>query len=79
VGADRFLLTQFSLAQMVGARRPSIAAAAVGLRRAGMIQYSRGRMTIVDRGGLEGASCSCYRFLRADYERQLDSGQGTGG
>ncbi|HSH75400.1 MAG TPA: Crp/Fnr family transcriptional regulator, partial [Longimicrobiales bacterium] len=69
VGADRFLLTQSSLAQMVGARRPSIASAAVGLRRAGLIQYSRGRLTIVDRAGLEAASCSCYGIQCADYER----------
>jgi len=69
VGADRFLLTQSSLAQMVGARRPSIATAAVVLRRAGLIRYSRGRMTIVDRTGLEAASCSCYGILRAEYER----------
>jgi CRP-like cAMP-binding protein len=68
VGADRFLLTQSSLAQMAGAKRPSIASAAVGLRRAGLIQYSRGRMTIVDRTGLEAASCSCYGSVRAEYE-----------
>jgi len=69
VGADRFLLTQSSLAQMVGARRPSIATAAVVLRRGGLIRYSRGRMTILDRAGLEAASCSCYGILHAEYER----------
>jgi len=74
VGADRFLLTQSSLAQMAGARRPSIATAAAELRGAGLIRYSRGRMTIVDRAGLEAASCSCYGFLRAEYERLLHPG-----
>jgi CRP-like cAMP-binding protein len=73
VGADRFPLKQASLAQMVGARRPSIATAAGGLRRAGLIEYSRGRMNIVDRAGLEAASCSCYDVLRADFNRLFDS------
>ncbi len=73
VGADRFLLTQASLAQMAGATRPSIASAATGLRRAGLIRYTRGRMTIADRAGLEAASCSCYGVLRADYRRLFDS------
>ncbi len=68
VGADRFLLTQASLAQMVGVRRPSITIAAAELRHAGLIRYSRGRITITDRPGLEAASCSCYGDLRADYE-----------
>jgi CRP-like cAMP-binding protein len=74
VGADRFLLTQASLAQMAGATRPSIASAATVLRRAGLIRYTRGRMTIADRVGLEAASCSCYGVLRADYEQLFDSG-----
>jgi len=78
VGANRFLLTQSSLAQMAGARRPSIAIAAAELRRSGLIRYSRGRMTIVDRVGLESASCSCYGILRAEYERAFETVRGTG-
>ena len=73
VGADRFLLTQASLGQMVGARRPSIVSAAAVLRGAGLIRYSRGRITILDRAGLEAASCSCYGVLRADYERYFEA------
>jgi CRP-like cAMP-binding protein len=76
VGADRFLLTQSSLAQMAGARRPSIVSAAAVLRGAGLIRYSRGHMTIVDRAGLEAASCSCYGILRADYQRLFDRSPG---
>jgi CRP-like cAMP-binding protein len=68
VGTDRFLLTQASLAQMVGVRRPSITSAAAELRRAGLIRYSRGRITITDRPGLEAAACPCYAALRADHE-----------
>jgi CRP-like cAMP-binding protein len=77
VGADRFLLTQSSLAQMAGARRPSIVSAAAVLRGAGLIRYSRGRVTIIDRVGLEAASCACYGILRADYERLFDSAHRT--
>lgn len=65
VGDDRFLLTQASLAQMVGVRRPSIAKASAGLREAGLIRHTRGRITIEDRAGLESAACSCYETLRA--------------
>jgi len=68
VGSDRFLLTQAALAEMVGVRRPSIANATAGLRRSGLIRYSRGRITIADRPGLEGAACSCYDVLRAEFE-----------
>lgn len=68
VGSERFLLTQASLAQMVGVRRPSVASAAAELRRAGFIRYSRGRIAILDRPGLEAAACSCYGILRANYE-----------
>jgi CRP-like cAMP-binding protein len=77
VGADRFLLTQSALGQMAGARRPSVASAAGELREAGLIRYSRGHMTIVDRAGLEAASCSCYGVLRADYEGLFDSAHHT--
>ncbi len=71
VGADRFVLKQELLAQMLGARRPSTTTAAGVLKRAGLIRYSRGVITIMDRPGLESAACSCYGILRADYERLL--------
>ncbi len=74
VGSDRFLLTQASLAQMVGVQRPSLANAAAELREAGLIHYARGRITISDRPGLEAASCSCYGVLRADYEGLVGGG-----
>lgn len=78
VGADRFVLTQESLATMLGVRRPSTSLAAGALRGAGLIRYSRGRVTILDRLGLEAAACSCYRVLHADYERLLGLGDGQG-
>jgi CRP-like cAMP-binding protein len=68
-GRDEFPLTQEFLAQMLGVRRPSVTTAAGMLQKAGLIKYSRGRVTVVDREGLENASCECYRVIRDEYER----------
>jgi CRP-like cAMP-binding protein len=71
VGSDEFALTQEFLAQMLGVRRASVTVAAGVLQKAGFIRYSRGRVTIVDREGLENASCECYRIIRAEFDRLL--------
>ncbi len=69
VGGDAFPLTQEDLAQMLGARRPSVNIVAADLQGRGLIRYSRGRVTIVDRPGLEGVSCGCYRVIRNESDR----------
>src|ERR1700694_537713 len=69
VPGDEISLTQEFLAQMLGVRRATVTTAAGGLQRAGFIRSRRGRVLIVDREGLEGASCECYRVIRAEYER----------
>lgn len=56
-------LTQESLAQMLGIRRPSVSLAASVLQRAGVIRYARGKMTILNRPWLETAACECYRVV----------------
>jgi CRP-like cAMP-binding protein len=71
VGADQFLLNQEFLAQMMGVRRAQVSAAAGQLRKAGLIRYARGRMTILDRAGLESASCECYRIIEREFDRLL--------
>ena len=62
--ADDLPLTQDLLAEMLGVHRPSITNAAQGLQRDGLIECGRRRVTILDRDGLIGASCECYRLVR---------------
>jgi CRP-like cAMP-binding protein len=71
VGADEFPLTQEFLAQMLGVRRASVTVAAGILQTAGFIRYSRGRVPIIDRDGLENAACECYRIIRTEFDRLL--------
>jgi CRP-like cAMP-binding protein len=69
IGSDEFPLTQEFLALMIGVRRASVSLAAGMLQKAGLISYRHGRITILDRDRLEGASCECYRAVRDQYER----------
>jgi CRP-like cAMP-binding protein len=69
VGADEFPLTQDFLAFMLGVRRASVTVAAGMLQQAGLIRYRRGRIAILDREGLEAASCECYAVIERNYER----------
>lgn len=70
-GGNEFPLTQEFLAQMIGVRRASVNTVASMLQRAGYISYSRGRVRVLDRHGLESAACECYGVIRQEYERLL--------
>jgi CRP-like cAMP-binding protein len=72
VGRNEFPLTQEFMAQMLGVRRPSVSVAGRDLQRAGLIQYSRGRITVLDHRGLEAASCECYARIRDEFEQALE-------
>jgi CRP-like cAMP-binding protein len=69
VNGDSFTLTQEYLAMMLGVTRPSVSAAASALQQAGLIRYSRGVITVVDRPGLECAACECYRIIEDEFGR----------
>jgi CRP-like cAMP-binding protein len=69
VNGDEFALTHEFLSKMLGVRRAGVTVAAGILQKAGLIKYSRGRMTILDREGLEGISCECYRIVRGEFDR----------
>jgi CRP-like cAMP-binding protein len=71
VAADQFSLTQQFLAFMLGVRRASVTTAAGILQHAGLIRYSRGRVTVLDRARLEEAACECYRIMRDKSERMF--------
>jgi CRP-like cAMP-binding protein len=68
-GDAGFPLTQEFLAQMLGVRRPTVSIAAGMLQQAGIIEYMRGRIRILDRERLEAASCECYGVIRREYDR----------
>ncbi len=64
VRADKFPITHDLLAQMLGSGRPSVTVAAGTLQRAGLIEYTRGAVTVLNRKGLEDAACECYAAIR---------------
>jgi CRP-like cAMP-binding protein len=71
--ADTFGVTQEFLSLMLGVRRVSISAAAAALQHEGFIRYRRGRMTVLDRNGLEASSCACYSDDARIYARIMKS------
>ena len=70
---DEMRVTQERIAGMLGVRREGVTAAALQLQREGLIRYSRGRIQVLDRRGLERQSCECYGVVERAYE-QLRSG-----
>jgi len=70
-GERELVLTQESLAQMIGARRNSVSLVANTLQQANVIHYSRGRIEVTDLEGLSRTSCECYAAVKAQYERLL--------
>jgi CRP-like cAMP-binding protein len=70
-------MTQELIANMLGVRREGVTEAALKVQKAGLIKYSRGHITILDRPGLERRTCECYRVVKKEYERLLPEGIAT--
>ncbi|MDQ1524138.1 MAG: hypothetical protein QOE47_2062 [Pyrinomonadaceae bacterium] len=68
VEGDEFRLTQDFISHMLGGTREQITVAASMLKKQNLIDYSRGRIKILDRAGLEAASCKCYRVVKDEYD-----------
>jgi CRP-like cAMP-binding protein len=71
VGTDTFPITHEFLGQMLGSRRATVTLSAGLLQSAGLIRYHRGRVSIVDRDGLESVSCECYAIIKAALDRVI--------
>ena len=68
---SELVMTQELIANMLGVRREGVTEAAQKLQAAGLIRYSRGRITVVDRPGLERRTCECYAVVKREYDRLL--------
>ena len=68
---DSLKMTQELIANMLGVRREGVTEAAGKLQRAGLIRYSRGRIEVLDRPGLEQAVCECYAVVKLEFDRLL--------
>jgi CRP-like cAMP-binding protein len=68
---EPFMLTHEFLSYMLGVHRPAVTLAAGVLQRAGLIRYTRGKVSVLDRTGLETVACACYEVTRKNYERLI--------
>jgi CRP-like cAMP-binding protein len=68
---EEIVMTQELIANMLGVRREGVTEAALKLQKAGIISYSRGRIAVLDRAGLEKLTCECYAVVKREYDRLL--------
>jgi len=69
--SNQLVMTQELIANMLGVRREGVTEGALKLQHAGLIQYARGHITVLDRAGLEKRSCECYAVVKKEYDRLL--------
>jgi CRP-like cAMP-binding protein len=69
VQSNELPMTQEFMSQMLGVRRAGVTEAANSLQQAGLIRYTRGKITILNRQELEAASCECYKIIKGEYSR----------
>ncbi|WP_431822764.1 Crp/Fnr family transcriptional regulator [Burkholderia sp. F1] len=78
VEGDELAVTQQTIANMLGVRREGVTEAAGYLQEAGLIRQRRGRITLLDRDGLEQHACECYDLIRAEYRKLLGARASAG-
>jgi CRP-like cAMP-binding protein len=71
LASNELSMTQELIANMLGVRREGVTEAAGKLQDAGLIRYSRGRILVLDRPGLEARSCECYEVVKKEFDRLL--------
>ena len=71
LASNDLAMTQGLIANMLGVRREGVTEAAGKLQDAGLIRYRRGRITVLDRAGLEARSCECYQVVKTEFDRLL--------
>ena len=69
--SNELTMTQELIANMLGVRREGVTEAAGKLQHAGLIEYHRGHITVVDRPGLEARVCECYQVVKKEFDRLL--------
>jgi CRP-like cAMP-binding protein len=71
LSSNQLAMTQELIANMLGVRREGVTEAAGKLQEAGLIRYQRGKITVIDRRGLERRSCECYQVVKREFDRLL--------
>ena len=74
---NELVMTQELIANMLGVRREGVTEGALKLQKLGLISYTRGRITVLDRPGLEQRSCECYAVVKLEYDRLLPALRAT--
>jgi hypothetical protein len=77
LSSNQLVMTQELIANMLGVRREGVTEAAGNLHRAGLIDYRRGRITVLDRAQLERRTCECYAVVKKEYDRLLPASSMT--
>jgi CRP-like cAMP-binding protein len=74
---NELVMTQELIANMLGVRREGVTEGALKLQQGGLIRYARGRISVLDRPGLEMRTCECYAVVKKEYDRLLPKQQAT--
>ena len=76
IGSNELPMTHEFMSYMLGVRRAGVTEAANALKQSGLIRYTKGKVTILNRQELEAASCECYEIIKGEYARLLGTDKG---